>query len=236
MQEFFDIIKRDDIYNIAVPIGIVALGWLFTFLSNRLNNEKQWKQAVEKSIRDKYFAYFLVTIVIGIFFIVAFVFLIWVIEVLTNLKVGLMFVKVMYALMCALIYGYLIFCRQNKKFAESKCFNIVLLKIPFIISAVMWSFIFTEHANLILRGSFIAMAVYEIFFLIVLDGNRAFKYMYVTFYLYSGKTIEMIATGNIEQKGGWVIAQSESAREEYRFRIKDVEKVEYLGKGNSCVH
>lgn len=230
MQEFFEIIKRDDIYNIAVPIGIVALGWLFTLLSNRLNDEKQWKQAVDKSIRDKYFDYFLLAIVIGLFLIVVFAFFIWVIEVLANIKVGMMFVKVMYALMCVLIYGFFIFSRQNKNFVESKCFNIALLKIPFVISAVMWSFIFTEYANLILRGAFITMAVYELFFLTVLDGNRTFKYKYVNFYLYSGKAIEMIALGNIKQKRGWVIAKNEAVCREYRFRIKDVEKVEYLEK------
>lgn len=54
-----------------------------------------------------------------------------------------------------------------------------------------------------------------------------YLYKYVDFYFYGEKIIRNIKVQDVYQKNSWIIAKSEDGSIEYRFRIKDIEKIEY---------
>jgi len=73
----------------------------------------------------------------------------------------------------------------------------------------------------------IFIILFEILFLLILDDTRENKYKYANFYFYGGSFVKNLSTSNIIQKGNWIIVEDTTSSTEHRFRIKDIEKVEY---------
>lgn len=78
---------------------------------------------------------------------------------------------------------------------------------------------------LFVEGSLLVLV--EIIYFVFLDSNSKFKYNYVKFMFYDGNVVNNISVKEVYQRRKWIIARDENGTIEHRFRIKDVERVEY---------
>ena len=222
-------IAKDDIYYIIIPIGIAIFGWIFQYLSGRFGYEKQWKNVREKSSRESFSDYFLIMLLFGILWFAIYIFLACFLIIIFEIELADESLQYSYAIFNVLLYACLMFGIQKKdikfKIKELDKHAKIMTKIPAILSCVIWSFILFDWGKIIIKIDVIFILAFEIFFIIALDGESEFKYAYVSFYFYDGKTIKNISTKKVFQKRNWIVAGNDKM--EYRFRIKDIKKVEY---------
>lgn len=226
-MEYLKVVGKEDVYKIIVPLITIILGWVFQYINGFLFEERQWKQIREKSQVERYINYMLIIVGFGGFILAAYVFLVASVEVLFSIQVTIGVIKVSYLMVSGVSFCYLIFSEQKRQFVESKQKNLFLQKIPCILSGLLWCFIFTSKAVIFMRISAIIIFALEIYVLFFLSDIKDFKYKYAKFHFYSGKTIDLIETKSISQKRNWIIINGESTGVEHRFRIKDIEKIEY---------
>lgn len=234
MKNIFDLITRDDIYNILIPVGISFLGFIYQRVSKLFDQEKQWRHLGEKSSRDEMFDYFIWMLFIGI--------IVLVIYFLGALCVGIIFsinefnaiaIKITYTIFSLFMYISFFLNHQKKKvtfkkkYKNEKVYADIIIKMPIVISGIMWSFVFWNGIESIWRLAEIIAIGFGLAILIFLDDNRDFKYKQVTFYFYGGKILRNLDVNSIRQEKNWVIVKTKDSNVEYRFRIKDMETIEY---------
>lgn len=233
MEQISKLIIRDDVYNILVPIMIAMIAGIFQVVNERAKKEKQWKVLREKSAVERYNKYFLFMILSGILFVFLYIVSIYLIEKIIGVSLGEIFIKVSYPIYTTLVYIYIgsVLVKNDivfrKKYKYKKQFTFILSKVPIFFSWLIWTFILYETIVYITKISIVFITLYEVFYMIVLDNKNNYRYRYATFYFYNDRMIENIYIHNIFQKGNWIVAKEVGEIKEYRFRIKDVERIEY---------
>lgn len=231
-------VTREDIYYIIVPLGVVMIGWLIQFIMERIAKEKQWKHTKEKSQLDSFMLYYIWTILCGGVFFILFFAVTFYYEILFGHKILPIFIKSCYTIFSILFHVIYFFKVKRKiyfkkKYKHEKLLALIMKKTPIIFSCGIWSFILFDEISIINSFVFCLIILFEFIIFNVLDSNSSSKYQYATFYFYGGNIVEDIVISNISQKGNWVIAGNKNSSTENRFRIKDVERVEYKNYCNS---
>lgn len=235
MLEFLKTITRSDVYNVFVPIGSIILGAFIQFIVSCFNRERQWKVIKEKASTDRVWGYLVWTMLFGLMLFLAYFVCVFLIENLLEIKIGIKLFKDGYFALYICMFGYLLTSHQNKKnmivfcrdVKNEKLIKWLIYKIPMIVSFLFWGFLFSEQAKFVLKLDTIIIVVFEIFFLTVLESNRNLNYDEAKFFFYGGTKIEHIDIHTVKQKKDWIIAKSMIKDTEYRFRIKDIERIEY---------
>ena len=225
-------ITREDIYNIIVPLGVVMVGRLIQFIMEHVAKEKQWKHMKEKSPLDSFMLYYIWTILLGGVFLILFYILFLYYEIFLGFKFSPIFIKICYTILSILYHVYFFIKVERKitfkkKYKHKELLALIMKTAPILFSCGIWSFILFDAISIIRAFIFCFILVFEFIIFAVLDSNSSSKYQYATFYFYGGNIVYDIVISNISQKGNWVIARNKNSSEEYRFRIKDIERVEY---------
>ena len=79
----------------------------------------------------------------------------------------------------------------------------------------------------IMRTLVVIQIAYEVVIVVILEGNAKFVYKYADFYLSNGEKIADICIENIKCERSWIIATNIESNTQYRFRVKDMARVEY---------
>ena len=100
-------------------------------------------------------------------------------------------------------------------------------KATVVLPGILWTLVLSDIAEWIARIYFVTIIVFEIILLVIIDDSKEFEFQKAKFYFYNGNTVDNVLTNKIRQERDWIIAKNETGDTEYRFRIKDINKVEY---------
>ena len=224
-------IIRKDIYNAVIPVLIAIISGFFPYLLSRLGAEKQWKNARKKSSLDKTIEYFFCMNIAGIGLLVLYVTFFFSVEILFKIT----HTRVMhfsYILLSIFMYIHF-FKKRNEQITLKKwrrhervvvlCIN----KATVVLPGILWTLVLSDIAEWIARICFVTIIVFEIILLVIIDDSKEFEFQKAKFYFYNGNTVDNVLTNKIRQERDWIITKNETGDTEYRFRIKDINKVEY---------
>ncbi len=226
---------KEVIYNIIVPILVVIIPWFLQNFSGWVKKDKPWKQSKEKSSLNIYFKFLLSIILFGFIWDLLIVFLInyyaYIFNINYNIKIYNILIFILYILPYIIL---LIISKENNRevnFKRGLKFEKKLKRIVDVVTiisaAIMQIFVLGNNSWLLKLIAIILITLDEIIYFVFLDSNGKFKYSYAKFVFYNGNIVDNISIKQVYQKGKWIIARSEKCNVEYRFRIKDIERVEY---------
>ena len=142
-------------------------------------------------------------------------------------------IKVVYVLFIVFPYAVILTVKRDKKLSlkkkhkYDKYYAGIIDKCVMILPCIMLVSLPFDNAVFIVRVDALLLTSLEIIAFVLLDNDRRFKYKFAIFYFYDGDPIKDIATNKICQKGNWIIAADKNSEKEYRFRTKDIKRVEY---------
>lgn len=236
MQEVLQFFTGDNIATIITAIGGIITAPYFV---NHFNQEKQWRYLSEKSSSEKFHKYFMKIFLFGLAFsfLIFALIMFWVgwFKIILSINV----VGKICGIIMALVYILLVIFGETendliifrKKCKHEKIWKTLFEKAPIVLFGIFWAGIWLQH-NLIMRIVFSVVFIFEIIYLVVLDNERKSKYQYAKFYFYQGEPICNVDASNIRQDGKWIICVDKNSDKEYRFRVSDIQKVEYNERFN----
>lgn len=233
MNEFLQMLSKEDVYKIIIPIVLLLLGEFFSYIRKGLSYEKQWRYGGEMSVCIRYRNYFLKMVIIEIPIFITYCAFVVIIAMLPQFRVTELFVTISYPIFNTIAY-IIIFLIPSKikldyriNIRNEKRTTCIMAKIPIIISWLMWTSSILDFAEILWTICTMAIFIHEIVFLYILDDKRVYKYDCASFYFYKSESVKDIKTSNIIQKGNWIIAKGLDDNCEYRFRVRDIERIEY---------
>jgi len=222
--------------NIIIPI-ITSL--LIAVITRIVNREKQWKRLKEKTVTQNYLEYYAKVLIMGGITIFVYVFIVWYFEKFLEISVSEIFFVIVYYLLILTVcatFGYYsknIRIKFKRLYKRETQYIAIARKMPSIISGWVLGSVFVPKGNWFLGIALVFIIVTEIICMVILDDSDVYKYQYITFYFYNEKIIENIEVEKISQKNNWIVVSDENRGVEHRFRIKDIERVEYRNNKTS---
>lgn len=226
---------KEIIYYIIVPIIAVIIPWFLQNLNERFKHDTQWKQSKEKSSLDIYFMIFVSIMILGFAWDVLIFYLSYSLYTFLNINIDFDIYNIIILIFCIIPYIILlILCQKNNRkvyllrgLRFEKEIKKLLDMLTIIAVAVINIGLFLNKSKVLKLIVVILVVAVEILYFIFLDSKGKFKYNYAKFVFYDGSIVDNIFIKEISQKGKWIIARDEKCNVEFRFRIKDIEKVEY---------
>ena len=224
-------ISRSDTYYIIVPIIVAILPYMF----KSFTSEKQWRYIKEKSSCDSVLNYFTKMILSGMLFLILYIVLIFSFSVVFAFEVDVHLFKISYVVWYIICYSCVFFRKRLSEliidfrfdFKYKDTIKIIIYKVPIVFSGIMWTGIVFDATLFLWKVIVILMIVFEILIIRILNEKGKSKYNRIKFHFYNKTTVENIDINKIKQDGNWIIANKCNENTEYRFRIKDIQKVEY---------
>ncbi len=232
--------KLEAVSSIVIPIVVVILTSIMSgigkIIADKRSNEKQWKIQKEKSAVDIMYDNMLLIIINGITPLLI---------CLVAIILGCAYVKnIIWFKMNVFRWIYLILCAgyhillfvimkvpkeklyANKEICD-KCI-VTFYKSPIIFSFMIWGFTFWNKILTITTAiAFVFSIIYVILIPCFFSSNKNYKYEYAKVYLVNGKSFDDISLKDMCQRKNWIIATNNKIHKEYRFRVKDLDYIEY---------
>ena len=232
--------ELEEMSSIVVPIAIAILTAIISevgkFITNRQNNEKQWKIQREQSSVDIMYDTMLLIIICGVIPLIICLAAITVFSAYTGnftwLKMNAF--KWVYLILCA---GYHILLLITMKVPREKLHTNeeicdkgirLLYKSPIIFSFLMWGCAFWNKILILTTTISFVFSIINIFLIpCFFNSNKNYKYEYAKVYLVNGKSFDDISLKDMRQQKDWIVATNNKIHKEYRFRVKDLDYIEY---------
>lgn len=235
MNDFMKLITSEDVYYIVVPIVVAILGVVGNYLMSFFVHEKQWKLLRERASADRYFTHFLKSFFVGIVsYIIAIMIILFIVFVF-GFEMSENAIKII-GIVCCIVFHVLLIVIKNvddgiivfkKIYKKEELLRNVMFKIPYLYSLLFWLSILCGFSMIVMRIFVVVQIFYEVFVCIILEGNAKFIYKHADFYLCNGEKIADISVENIKCERSWIIATNIKLNIQYRFRVRDLARVEY---------
>lgn len=238
MVEVMNVIGREDIYNIIIPIAIVIIGWVPGGIKVFLDADRYWKCLKKTSAQNEYFKFFWGFYSAGLWIMI--LFCLFSVAIMISLQKILSpdTIKnsyLVFSVLChiALIYIVRKSLRDGKEFAYKKSYKFkplmtwVLTWSPIITSILIWDVLWKWNFRILSFMTVILCLIVELLAFALLDDKSTMEFDYATFYLNDDIVISDADTDISYQKGNWIIAKYKDSEKEIRFRRKDVKRIYY---------
>lgn len=235
MIDFMKLFTSEDVYYIVVPIVVAILGVVGNYLMSFLVHEKQWKLLRERASADRYFTHFIKSFFVGIVSYIIAIMLIFYIAFVFGSEISEKAIKIICIVCCIVFHALLIAIKDvddgiivfKKTYKKEALLRNVIFRIPYLYSLLFWISILCGFSIIAIRILVVVQIFYEVFICIILEGNAKFIYKHADFYLCNGEKIADISVENIKCERSWIIVTNEKINRQYRFRVRDLARVEY---------
>lgn len=217
---------------------IGGIGVIFTVIGAciKYNSKKGWKCRKNASNREKFLFLFFKMLIATIIATIIFICIRYInIELLRTSFYTNSFDKLVLLIITILVC---ILILQNEwrneekiaiKYFQRPYALFAVYVIPVVLANTLF-FRYIVNCKLIDMLCFICTIVFFVVIIIFLDGKKEYGYKYVTIYLEGKDEIQNLDINSIQKKGKWIIGQSEDKKIEYRIRIQNIRRVEYMNE------
>ena len=209
----------------------------------KYNSKKGWKCRKNASNREKFFFLFLKMLLATIIATIVFVCIRYIdtellkefISKSTFDGISKIFLLVFDILVCIAILQNEWKNKEEriaiKNFSGKHYILLIVYIFPALLACTLFSryIVSSKLIDLLCLIGTVGFFVIAIFFL---DGKKEYGYKYATIYTGDENEIQNLDVNSIQKKGKWFIGIKADEKIEYRIRIQDIRRVEYMNEKN----